>query len=176
LCVSLISGNIYLWVLESAYWGRRADLAELTFVANDVDELLARLEGEGPNVSDEEISNVGRWADVDLLDAYLRKGNDINALSSGGKALISWPVAKGNLKFVKACVKRGAILKNRGLLHVAIFNMEHDVLKFLLDQGLDPNELNASGQTPMDIALPSWTGPAVQLLKKRGGIRSTNVN
>ncbi len=111
LCVSLISGKIYLWVLESGYWGRRAELDELTFVANDINAMLEMLEGEKPKVSDEEISNIGRWADVDLLDAYLKRGNDINALSLGGNALISWAVAEGNLNFVKACVQRGAILK-----------------------------------------------------------------
>ena len=68
-------------------------------------------------------------------------------------------------------MKRGAQLKNRDLLHGAIFVGRAEIVKYLVEQGLDPNELDESGRTPLDCGLYSG-GAACEFLQKHGG-RST---
>lgn len=170
ICLSISDDKLYLWEHERAYETLPADISELVPLAENIDELLNALEGDNFSpVPDDEISNLGRWGDVGLLDAYLGRGNDINQVSAAGNILVLDAVYAGNLEFVKECVKRGAALENRGLLHAAAFSEDFEMMKYLLEQGLDPNEVDNTGQTPLDCILPPGTGALADLLISKGG-------
>jgi hypothetical protein len=174
VCLSLADDRIYLWQHDAPYEDYPPALAELTPEAEHIDDLLDKLEGDSPPVPDEEITNLARWADPDLLDVYLAHGHDINEVTSRGSSLVKDAAYHGNLEFIKACVQRGATLKGRGLLHAAAFTIDLEIMTYLLiDQRLDPNELDEQGMTPLDRILPfTLNAPAVQLLKMKGGVAS----
>lgn len=54
------------------------------------------------------------------------------------------------------------------LLVQAVRYSSIDLVTFLLDSGLDPNELTSSGHTPLMVAASEGTPEMVQLLLKRG--------
>lgn len=172
VCLSLANEKIYLWEHERCYGSNVAGLEELVPLADDIDELLSKLQGDDPPMPDEEMENIGRWADIDLLSEYLGRGRDINEISPSGCYLVRSAVYGGHLEFVKECVRRGAVLKNRALLHAAVFTMDIDMVRYLLEQGLDPNERDERGMTPLDKLLPPGTGPAAQLVKSKGGVKT----
>lgn len=94
----------------------------------------------------------------------------MNELTTHGDSLVRSAAYHGNLDFIKACVQRGATLRDRNLLHVAAFTIDIDLMSYLLQQGVDPNELDDNGDVPMDCVLPfAMSSPAVMLLKKKGG-------
>jgi hypothetical protein len=169
ICLSLTGGEIYLWQHDRRYESQPPKLEELIPLADDIDELLGKLEGDDPPVPDDEVSNLGRWGDVGALADYLKQGHDINEVSPQGSTILQAAAYAGHLDFIKECVKRGAILKGRDLLHAAAFTMDHEMMKYLLQQGLDPNELDDLGGTPLDcVPLPDFA-PVAQLLKSKGG-------
>lgn len=172
ICLSLEDDQIYLWEHEVDYEGPTPQLQDLVHLAQDIDELLGKLEGDDPPVPDEEIENIGRWGDVGLLEEFLAKGHDINEISPTGKSLVRAAAWALQLDFLKECVRRGAALKGRGLLHVAAFTRDVVMAEYLLDQGVDPNERNERNETPLDCAIsPKWNR-VVPLLEKRGGVRT----
>jgi len=172
VCLSIRDDKLYLWEHEKPYETSPVDLSDLMPLAKNIDELLDRLEGDEPPVPDDEISNLGRWGDVRLLDEYLKRGNDINDVSSTGSVMVLNAVYSGHLDFLRECVKRGAILKNRGLLHAAAFAMQFEIAEYLLGQGVDPNERNKHGLTPLDCLLPPKSGRTAQLIRSKGGMNS----
>lgn len=175
ICLSLTDEKIFLWEHERAYNARPPHLKELVLLANNIDDLLSKLEGEDPPVPDDEISNLGRWGDIKLLDDYLKQGHDINKISPAGSIIVLDAVYAKNLDFLKACHVRGAILKDRGLLHGAAFAYEFEILQYLLEQGLDPNEIDEFGRTPLDCVLIPGNGPVPKLLKSKGGVYSKDL-
>lgn len=169
VCISLTNGSLYLWQHDRHYESQPPRLDELVPLADDIDELLAKLEGDEPPVPDDEVSNLGRWGDVDALDNYLNQGHDINEVSSRGSTILRAAAYAGHLDFMRECVKRGAGLKNGGLLHAAAFTMDYEMMKYLLQQGLDPNELDEVGRSPLDyVPLPDFA-PVAQILQSKGG-------
>lgn len=172
ICLSLQDDRIYLWEHERDYEERPANLNELLPLAEDIDELLDSLRGDESPSPDDDISNIGRWGDVGLLDNYLNAGHNINEVSADGNTVMRSAVYAGHLDFLRECVKRGAILANGGLLHAAAFKMDSDIIEYLLGQGLDPNERDERNRTPLDVVLPPGIGPAAQLLQRKGGIRT----
>lgn len=170
VCLSLTDDGIHLWQHDVPYETHPPGVEELPRIAVHIDELLDQLQGDAPPVPDEEVARLARWADIELLDAYLAQGHDINEVTPSGASLVKSAAYEGNLGFIKACVQRGATLENRGLLHAAAFTIDLNLMTYLLAQGLDPNELDAQGNTPMDRILPfAINSPAVRLLKKNGG-------
>lgn len=175
ICLSLADEKIFLWEHERPYNAHPPHLNEFVLLANNIDDLLSKLEGDDPPVPDDDISNIGRWGDIKLLDDYLKQGHDINKISPTGKLIIRGAVYARNLDFVKACHVRGAILKDRGLLHGAAFTGEFEITQYLLEQGLDANEIDELGRTPLDCALYTKSVRVSELLMSKGGVRSKDI-
>jgi hypothetical protein len=170
ICLSLTDETIYLWERELGYESHPPSTDELRYLAKDIDEFLGNLEGDDDPVPDDEQAKIGRWGDISILDDYLSRGGDINEISPSGNSIIRSAVNEVDLGFVQECAARGAALKGRGLLHVAALKMNYAMMKYLLERGLDPNEPNEQGKTPMDfVEYFRRHGPAAQLLKEFGG-------
>jgi hypothetical protein len=172
LCMELNSSRIFRKLSRRDY-SDPPEVAELEPLAEGIEEMLRELDGEPAFLTpDPEIIRIGRWHDVDHLDKYLGEGHDINERTLDGSSIVESAVYTGDLQFIKDCRSRGAILTGRRLLHAAIFTMNYDIVKYLIEEGVDPNELNEHGRTPLDEALPPGVGAAVDLLKKYGGATS----
>ncbi|QIF02084.1 SMI1/KNR4 family protein [Roseimicrobium sp. ORNL1] len=170
VCLSLEDDRIFLWQHDAPYEDYPPALAELVPMADHVDALLDQLEGDTPPEPEEEVTRLGRWGDLELLDSHLASGHDVNEVTALGDSLVRSAAYYGNLDFIKACVQRGATLRDRSLLHVAAFTIDAELMSYLLEQKVDPNELDDNGYTPIDCVLPfAMNSPAVKLLQEKGG-------
>lgn len=82
----------------------------------------------------------------------------------------------GNLPAIKNLVSRYPSLLNeldqqgQSLLHYAAEFRRVDVVRYLLEQGADPNIMNADGDTPISYAQESaGTDEVVEVLREYGG-------
>lgn len=176
ICLSLVDDQIYLWDhdAEYAFDAMPPALSEMKLIAVSIDEFLTRLEGTKPPRLEDEVERIGRWGKVDVLDAFLATGRDINEIMPSGNCIVKAAVDEEDLVFLKECVRRGAVLQGRGLLHAAAFKMDVEMIRYLLGQGLDPNELDENGKTPLDSSPRGATGPSVLSLEQAGGHRTQN--
>lgn len=172
ICLSLEDDQIYLWEHEVEFDGVVAKSEGLVPIAKNIDELLTKLEGDDPPVPDEEVDNIGRWGDEGLLEEFLAKGHDINEVTSSGRSLVRSAAWALQLEFLKECVRRGAELNGRGLLHATAVTRDVVMAEYLLDQGVDPNEKNERNKTPLDSAISPKVNRVVPLIEGRGGVRT----
>lgn len=169
--MDLRDGQIFARDGQIDYDERPSSIAEqFRRVEQSFDGFLNSLHGESQfNSPDDERVCIGRWADVKMLDTFLARGGDINSLTGDGGSIVASAIEQGEIEFVDACVKRGAILKDRGLLHTAALSPNVDALEYLLTQGLDVNEL-IDNRTPLDCTFDTrdWI-PVRERLVKHGG-------
>jgi ankyrin repeat protein len=171
LLLALSNGKVHHMNRSLYFSAERLRLNDLPVIATDIDTLLSNLEGKDTPPREDVIGDIGRWADLEELDRYLAAGGDINACSEDGETIVATAAFRGNLAFIRECVARGATLKNAGVLHAAMHCMDKQLVDFLLSEGVDPNELDAWGRTPLDKAHLAASGPAVQSLVAKGGRR-----
>jgi hypothetical protein len=175
VCLELESGKIYLWDHEMEYRRKRAAKDEMGILANNIDDFLSRLEGDDPltTSTDATIEDLGRWGDLESLNEYLTSGGDISAVSASGAGIITYAAYKGHLDFIKECMRREA--SPRGALHAAVFAGKGEVIRFLLEHGVDPNEQDDRGRRPLDCVpdlVYQRRPPYLTFVEERGGRRS----
>ncbi|MDX2109953.1 MAG: SMI1/KNR4 family protein [Verrucomicrobiota bacterium] len=109
------------------------------------------------------------------LDNYLAKENLHKVLFEskyvGPSTITSFAVSAGNLEMVKACIARGAATDY--LLCAAVEFSQPDIVEYLLDLGIDVNQRDFDGKTPMDLIRPTKYRQQIrELLTSRGGVKS----
>lgn len=169
--LNLLSGKIYVRDGQCDYDSPAMPLAEqFRLVEESFTDLIRSLGGDSEfDVPEDEICCIGRWADIAILEQSLARGRDINEQTSDGYCIVKAAIAEGEVEFVKECVMRGAILQKRGLLHAAAFSGGMNAVAYLLERGLDPNEIE-DGRTPLDCTFGSQDWLKVrELLVERGG-------
>ncbi len=91
---------------------------------------------------------------IELLDALLKAGCDINAQSSDGTTALMLSCANGPEDFARALIQRGADCSLRSktstVLHEAMASSH--LVKILLAGGASPLERNENGSLPSDLA------------------------
>lgn len=98
--------------------------------------------------------------ELQLVELLIELGADINMKVGNGKVTaLSKAVYLGDLETIKILVKHGADIKTRifsdstNLLLYAVENKKtEEVITYLLNSGLDPNEKNSSNQTTLSLA------------------------
>lgn len=173
VCLSLKDGKLYLWDHEVDYESSRARLDELFFLADSIQILIEQLRGEDAPPIDDHLMKMARYGNISNLQQFVSSGNDINACCDSGESLLELVALKGREDMVIACIRLGASLK--GTLHGAVLLRRIGVVRLLLENGADPNELDERGSAPLDI-LPASVyqhgGPLVSLLKSHGARRT----
>jgi len=147
-------------------------------------------------------SSRGRKEIVELL---LDKGAQVNAQHDGGISPLGFAVARkhtetaellrkhggsiqsiydaaiqGNLEFVRQRLDSGADVNGRNkaggtLLHPAAVGGRTEIVKMLIDKGAQVNVKNNFGSTPLDLAVANQHTETAELLRKHGGLRSSEV-
>jgi hypothetical protein len=173
IALDLRDDHLYHWDHEVEYDAEQTRLEELTLIADDIEELLSRLDGNDAPPADDELMKLARWSDVQELRKYLAQGGNINACSETGASLLQHACHTASPAFIEECIKHGAHLN--GALHAATFSHRLPVVELLLAYGANVNERNAQGRTPLDkvpINIYRRGSPVIELLEARGGKRS----
>jgi uncharacterized protein len=111
-------------------------------------------------------------ADTQCMKHLLDKGADPNTANPAGATALMW--AAGDVSKVKLLVDRGAKVNarskdGRGAIHIAA--RQHgtvDIVRLLLDKGVDVNDKDALGGTPLMLAAEAGDLDTVKLLVDRG--------
>ncbi|SOE22771.1 Ankyrin repeat [Spirosomataceae bacterium TFI 002] len=95
---------------------------------------------------------------IDVLDLLIAKGNKITWQDKQGNNLtfLLTNSFRGGLNDYKEKLQflkdKGVTTKGQPLLHIAIEKGEFELLQYLLESGLDINQVNANGYTPLHFA------------------------
>lgn len=112
------------------------------------------------------------------INELIDLGADVNIVSSrdtGSRTPIFVAAEKGNLDVVMALEAAGADLFHKqrdqlSLLHIAIEAKKLDIVKFLIEKGLNVNEKDGIGESPLKKARESGDKLIEQALIKAGAI------
>ncbi|MDX2109940.1 MAG: SMI1/KNR4 family protein [Verrucomicrobiota bacterium] len=130
-----------------------------------------------PNPNRDLIDEMVTYGNPGDLEIYLEKENLHKVLFeskyAGPSTITSFAVSAGNLEMVKACIARGAATDY--LLCAAVEFSQPDIVEYLLDLGIDVNQRDFEGKTPMDLIRPTKYRQQIrELLTSRGG-RESNM-
>lgn len=104
---------------------------------------------------------------ADIFDLLLKNGADPNTPASEYPAFKC--ITHDRLHFLPALVAAGADLHSpKGIIETAVSFNNMEALIWLLDQGLDPNEKNPKGHSPLTTAIRERNVEMVEVLMMRG--------
>ena len=127
--------------------------------------------------TDEEFCLFCRTASPQEIQNAISSGANINGRNEfGGTPLMCAAVSNENVESIKTLVKFGAALVDiddsmKTVLHYAVINKNPEVVKYLLDAGLnlEVNETDINGNTPLTAAAQFYISPKViEILAKAG--------
>ena len=114
----------------------------------------------------------------DILDALLRLGSDPN-LPAEVPLLINAAI-NADIESVQLLLAAGADVNaqasgQRGTaLHAAAQSGNTTIVKLLLDAGASPYSIDATGDTPLDVARKYYHNLAIELLSSRGNSQTAH--
>jgi ankyrin repeat protein len=91
----------------------------------------------------------------EMLELIWEQNPDVNATNRLGVTVLDYACFVGQIDIVKELVSRGAKLSSerRTALHFAAEFRHPEIVKFLLEKGIDPNKKNFVGSTPLSSCL-----------------------
>ncbi|HET7775403.1 MAG TPA: ankyrin repeat domain-containing protein, partial [Azospira sp.] len=100
---------------------------------------------------------IGAWeGNLPLMELFLARGADINAVNGKGEQALLLAAWKGQLAAVKWLVEHGAAVNREGLqwsaLHYAVFAGNQEVADYLLQQGAEVNARAPNGSSVLMMA------------------------
>jgi len=100
---------------------------------------------------------IGAWeGNIPLMELFLSRGANINAVNDKGEQALLMAAWKGNLPAVKWLVEHGASLNREGYawsaLHYAVFAGQQEVAEYLLQKGADVNAQAPNGSSVLMMA------------------------
>jgi ankyrin repeat protein len=110
--------------------------------------------------------------EVDVAMILVNAGADLNARDRDGATPMDKAVRADHAKVVAMLLAKGA---QRPALHEAILHSQAELVRVLLDGGVDPNRLGPEGSTPLNDACLKGERDIVSLLIAHGakvGIRN----
>jgi uncharacterized protein len=117
---------------------------------------------------------------VEIVQALLARGADVNAKDKGGGTVLMAASATGHLDIVQALLDKGADVNAKGNLGTALIGASAaghlDVMQTLLDKGADVNAKGALGTTALMGASFAGHLDIVQALLARGADVNAPMN
>lgn len=104
-----------------------------------------------------------------VIAVLLDHGADVHAKSGNGLLPMGLAARLGDAEVVNYLLGRGAdIYKSRALFHAASCKHSDEVLRLLLDKGIDINMPDPNGYTPIFSAISAYSLTNVKLLLEKG--------
>ncbi|WP_226899922.1 ankyrin repeat domain-containing protein [Nonomuraea phyllanthi] len=121
--------------------------------------------GADPNSASEEglpLCAAAAWDRVEVAEALLAAGADVNGREDGGWTALLWAAANGNAATARVLIEVGAEVDTANddgdtPLTLAARRGALGVVQALLDAGADAQKYDGDGDTPLDIAT-AWVG------------------
>ncbi len=123
--------------------------AEFLYVAPSFSAFLDSLFGEIEEVEVDPIDNLAMNGGVGELQRFLAEGFSVDHKDKRGRTLIQSASGKGNLALVEELLKRNA--NPSEVVHYAMYNAQWTVVRRLAEMGVNLNEINESGERPLDL-------------------------
>ena len=108
---------------------------------------------------------------LDVVVFLRQRGSPVDCNTGAGVTAVELASAHGHVAVMQALLRMGAVLeaplakkRSDSPLHIAAKHGQVDVVSFLLDMGMSPNGVNASGQTPLLLAVESGHASVVRKL------------
>lgn len=171
-------GDYFLLDLSTGavrYWDHEvnsdelSDRSELLLVARDFEELIASLKADPdapPLVESDEVERLGLDGTPEEVRAFAeRSGLDVR--NAAGRSLAEEAARHGNLAVLRLCAELGGSMGNA--LQYAAPGANLELVRYLVETGVDVNGLNGQGQTPLDRAIARET---YDLLESFGGVHA----
>ncbi len=115
-----------------------------------------------------------RWSSPDMAQAILDHNPPVDVRDSKGLLPVHILVQMHTEKMLEQLVALGAdihstdTIENGDALYWAAFGGKNDMIRYLLDKGLDINQLKPNGRTPLNKAAQGGRIYAFELLLERG--------
>ena len=122
---------------------------------------------------DSELHTAARQGDIERLEAYVARGDDVNARAIGRATPLHDAASSGQVAAVEALLEHGAdvtAIDDEGWtpLHGAARKGSRAVCEALLNGGAAVNSTNGAGGTPLYLAAVHGARDVVELLLSRG--------
>jgi uncharacterized protein len=124
--------------------------------------------------------HIGAWeGNIQLLELFLQRGGNINALNRNGESPLALAVWKNRDQAVKWLLERGAQVntpdKTWSPLHYAAFAGHKDLVDVLIDRGANLHARTPNGSTVLMMSLyDGHVGVAEHLLNKGAPVDGVN--
>ena len=168
LCLSLqgeTKGQVSFWDHELGKEDAEDIYEPVFFVARSFNEFLAALSAQpAPKVS--EIERLGRSGTREEVLQFLAAGNDLEQKNEAGRNIVQEAARYGNLEVLKLCQEEGGPLN--GAIHMAAINRCMPAVDYLLSKGVDINERDSQGKTPLALV---WDAEFAKLMRLKGAIK-----
>ncbi|KAL4964601.1 ankyrin repeat-containing domain protein [Aspergillus stella-maris] len=144
------------------------------------EEALKLINSKLPLADPEDLIDASRYPAASIVEALINKGIDMNYVGFRGRSAVYKAVAQNRLENLKLLVEAGADLavpipeeveeeglveaRQGNLLLLAAFHGYIDIVKFLLEHGLDVNSTSSEGRTALAYAAAKGHVDVVRLL------------
>ena len=114
----------------------------------------------------DELIDACREGTIQKVKELIKGGVDINITNKYGENALEVSVEEGNLVLVKLLITEGVELASlrRTLVQEATCNGDTEIVKLLIDAGVDVNITNSSGRNPLSYAAENGHVEIVKLL------------
>ena len=104
-----------------------------------------------------------------MVEFMIQSGADVRQADEHGQLPLQIACAEGHLAIVtllaKAQATLGWDLQTDELLHAAVSSSQLEVARFLVQAGVDPSGVDASGETPLQVARRQEDSDMIDLLE-----------
>lgn len=168
LCLQSDDDRIFIWHYDAVDEEMRITPADVEEAAPDIFSFFAQLEGEEAlTEEDDPVADLAASGDIARLNEYvIRRGSLVGVTSNVGFSLLQEAILHEDFAFLESCLQHGAPMTRA--LHMAAQCNLPDAVEWLLSKGADINELDESGNTPLDV---TSVGTGAELVLKNQGAR-----
>lgn len=153
-------GEIWFWDHEQE--PREKGPEEITFIAPTFQKFIDGLYSR-PEQALDEIEWMGKFGKTKDFLGFLGKSGDLEAKNKYGRTVFKEAARYGNIELMEVALAHGA--KTNGAIHLAAMNNQVEAIDVLLKHGVDINERDGEGKTPLGRA---WKKEFADTLKVKG--------
>ena len=118
---------------------------------------------------------------TEVAELLVRRGANISARDASGEAPIHYAAARSTAELAKLLIARGAnanvvnAIGQSPLHFAATWSRDIETPAFLIANGANVNAVDNDGKTPLDTAEDRLSDELAELLKRHGGLRSSEL-